>query len=277
MNQPPSDPAASYALGRSDAETRRLILQHQLYGPFTRQFLTAAGITAGMKVLDVGSGAGDVALLLADLVGPQGQVIGVDVNTDILQVARSRAQAVGWTTVTFHPGDVMDLDLDRDFDAVAGRWVLQYTPDPVALLRRARNWLRPGGIVAFQEIDLSSQPRGYPTGPLHEQVVRWTTPPPGAPGPDPQMGLKLFKTFLQAGLPAPQLRRDDPVGGGPGWPGFAYVADTVRSLLPFLERVGAVRPDEVDIDTLKERLRAEVDEQDGIQLLPAVVGAWART
>ena len=123
MNQLPSDPADSYALGRSDAETRRLILQHQLYGPFTRQFLTAAGITAAMKVLDVGSGAGDVALLLADLVGPQGQVIGVDVNAEILQLARSRVQAVGWTTVTFHPGDIMELDLDRDFDAVAGRWV----------------------------------------------------------------------------------------------------------------------------------------------------------
>jgi SAM-dependent methyltransferase len=199
------------------------------------------------------------------------------VNAEILQLARSRVQAVGWTTVTFHPGDIMELDLDRDFDAAAGRWVLQYTPDPVALLRRARNWLRPGGIVAFQEIDLSSPPRGYPTGPLHEQVVRWTTPPPGAPGPDPQMGLKLFKTFLQAGLPAPQLRRDLPVGGGPGWLGFAYVADTVRSLLPFLERVGAVKPDEVDMDALKERLRAEVAGQDGIRLLPAIVGAWTRT
>ena len=277
MSELPSDASDGYVLGRSDAETRRLIVQHQLYGPFTRQFLTAAGITAAMKVLDVGSGAGDVALLLADLVGPQGQVIGVDVNAEILQLARSRVQAVGWTTVTFHPGDIMELDLDRDFDAVAGRWVLQYTPDPVALLRRARNWLRPGGIVAFQEIDLSSPPRGYPTGPLHEQVVRWTTPPPGAPGPDPQMGLKLFKTFLQAGLPAPQLRRDLPVGGGPGWPGFAYVADTVRSLLPFLERVGAVGPDEVDMDTLEERLRAEVTGQEGIQLLPAIVGAWTRT
>jgi hypothetical protein len=91
------------------------------------------------------------------------------------------------------------------------------------------------------------------------------------------MGLKLFKTFLQAGLPAPRLRHDVPAGGGPGWPGFAYVADTVRSLLPFLERVGAVRPDEVDIDTLEERLRAEVAGQDGLQLLPAIVGAWART
>ena len=277
MSQPPSGPADSYVLGRSDAETRRLIVQHQLYGPFTRQFLTAAGITAGMKALDVGSGAGDVALLLAELIGPQGQVVGVDTNAEILQVARSRVQATGWTTVSFRPGDIMELDLDQDFDAVVGRWLLQYTPDPVALLRRARSWLRPGGIVAFQEIDLSIPPRGYPTGPLHEQVMRWTTPPPGAPGPDPQMGLKLFKSFLAAGLPAPQLRRDTPVGGGPRWPGYAYVAETVRSLLPFLERVGAVRPDEVDIETLEDRLRAEVAGQDGIQLLPAIVGAWART
>ena len=84
LSQSPSGPADSYVLGRSDSETRWLIVQHQLYGPFTRQFLTAAGITAGMKVLDVGSGAGDVALLLADLVGPQGQVIGVDANAEIL-------------------------------------------------------------------------------------------------------------------------------------------------------------------------------------------------
>jgi SAM-dependent methyltransferase len=276
MSEPPSETADSYVLGRSEAETRRLIFQHQLYGPFTRQFLTAAGLTAGMKVLDVGSGAGDVVLLLAELVGPQGQVVGVDLDPEILDTARVRVQAAGWTTVTLHSGDALRLELDEDFDAVVGRWVLQYLSDPAALLRKTRRWLRPGGIVAFQEIDLSNPPRAYPTGPLHEQVVRWTTPPPGVPGPDPEMGLKLFKTFLQAGLPAPQLRRDAPVGGGPGWPGYAYLADTVGSLLPFLERVGAVRPDEVDLNTLEDRLRAEVAGQDGVQLLPAIVGAWAR-
>ena len=94
------------------------------------------------------------------------------------------------------------------------------------------------------------------------------------PGPDPEMGLKLFKTFLDAGLPAPQLRRDVPVGGGPG---YAYVAATVRSLLPFLERAGAVSAEEVGVDTLEDRLRAEVVGQDGVQLLPAIVGAWARS
>ena len=55
------------------------------------------------------------------------------------------------------------------------------------------------------------------------------------------------------------------------------MAGTVRSLLPFLERFGEVRPEEVDVDTLEERLRAEVAGQDGVQLLPAIVGAWART
>ena len=80
----------AYPLGRSDAETRRLILQHQIYSPITRQFLTAAGITRGMKVLDLGSGAGDVAMLCADLVGPQGTVVGIDAVASILDFARHR-------------------------------------------------------------------------------------------------------------------------------------------------------------------------------------------
>ena len=83
-------PSDSYFLGRSEAETQRLIRQAQIYGSLTRQFLATAGITAGMKVLDVGSGAGDMALLLADLVGPLGSVVGVEINPTILDTARVR-------------------------------------------------------------------------------------------------------------------------------------------------------------------------------------------
>ncbi len=95
MSELPSDAVDDYALGRSEAETRRLIVQHQLYGPFTRQFLAGAAVTAGMKVLDVGSGAGDVALLVAQLVGPQGEVVGVAMDPGILEVALLR-RAAGW-------------------------------------------------------------------------------------------------------------------------------------------------------------------------------------
>ena len=172
-----------YALGRSEAETQRLILQHQIYGPLTRQFLIGAGVGPGMTVLDLGSGAGDVALLLADLVGPQGRVVGIDTNAEILDVARARVLAAGWSNVTLVEGDLHALPRDEEFDAVVGRWVLMYLPDPAAVLRAVAGRLRKGGLVAFQEGDLSNPPAPYPPVPLHEQVRRWTTPPPGPPGP----------------------------------------------------------------------------------------------
>jgi len=270
----PSTP--EYALGRSEAETQRLILQHKIYGPMTRQFLVGAGVGSGMTVLDLGSGGGDVAMMLADLVGPQGRVVGVDTNAQILDVARARVRSVGWTNVSFVEGDIQGMAFDHEFDAVVGRWVLMYLPDPSAFLRGIRGVLREGGVLAFQESDLSNPPAPYPPTPLHEQVRRWTTPPPGAPGPDVQMGPKLRRTYLAAGLPAPMLRMDTPIGGGADWPGFAYLASTVRSLLPFLEQFGVVSAAEVDVDTLEERLRAEVVALDGIQLLPPLIGAWTR-
>jgi SAM-dependent methyltransferase len=270
-------PIDSYVLGQSDAETRRLILQHQIYGPITTGVLTAAGVTRGMRVLDLGSGAGDVALAVAQLVGPEGEVVGVDANGAILDTARSRVAAAGWTNVRFRRGDIASLDVDGPFDAVVGRWILMYLDDPAAVVRAACRRLRPGGIVAFIESsDLVTPVRTVPPMPVHEDVIRWMTPPPGAPTPTLDMGMRLHPTFLDAGLPTPQLRHEAPIGGGPTWPGYTFVAETARSLLPMLVQVGAVTATEADIDTLGDRLRAEVVAAGGVQVLPAVVGAWTR-
>ncbi len=269
--------ADDYALGRSEAETGRLILQNQIYSPITRQFLVTAGVTRGMSVLDLGSGAGDVALLLADLVGPSGRVVGVDSHAGILETARARVRAAGWSNIEFRHGDVGSLDLPAEFDAVVGRWILMHVPNPVDTLRRTGALLRPGGLVAFLESDLTSPVRTYPPAPLHEQVVRWTARLDDAPGPTTDMGLQLYRAFLDAGLPAPQLRLDAPIGGGPDWPGFAYIAGSVRSLLPVLEQASAVTSAEAEIETLEERLRAEIVRERGVQILPTVIGAWARS
>lgn len=270
-------PLPDYALGHSDHETARLILQHQLYGPITRQLLLAAGVTRGMKVLDVGSGAGDVALLLADLVGPTGQVVGVDANPAILETARSRARAAGWSNVRFVEGDLADLPIgDDDFHAVVGRWILMYLAEPAALVARLATRLQPGGVIAFQESDLRSGAQTFPPVPMHEQLRTWMAPQDAMAGPAVAMGPQLFATFVDAGLPHPELRLDAPIGGGPRWPGYAYLAESARSLLPFMEQVGVIAPGTIDVDTLEDALRDEVVASDAVQLLPAVVGAWSR-
>ncbi|WP_371666701.1 class I SAM-dependent methyltransferase [Streptomyces sp. NBC_00289] len=266
-----------YVLGRSEAETRRLIFQGTIYAPYTRAFLQAAGITRGMKVLDVGSGAGDVALLLADLVGPEGSVLGVDENPEVVKVARTRCATMGYGNVRFVEGDVRTVSLEKDFDAVTGRWILMYVPDSAALLRKAAGLVKPGGVVAFQEINLSSPPVSYPSTPLFERVLGYAVPRHGAErGPDTRAGLNLYSQYLEGGLPAPHLMMSTPMGGGPSWPGYHYLADTLRSLLPMLERQGAVIPEELDIDTLGGRLRDEAIGACAVQTLPPLIGAWSQ-
>jgi len=198
-------------------------------------------------------------------------------NAEILETARSRTRAAGWANVEFVHGDMHDLALGDDFDAVVARWVLMYAADPAELLRRVRSHLRPGGIVACQEsADLTAPVRAYPPTPLHDRISRWTAVPADGPGPIRDMGLRLYRTFLDAGLAAPQLCHEAPIGGGPAWPGYAFVAGSMRSLLAFLEQLGNVEATEADVDTLEDRLRAELVGRNGVQILPTVIGAWSR-
>jgi SAM-dependent methyltransferase len=278
MTSTPPGPPDTYPLGRSAAETRRLMLQHQIYSPITRQFLVAAGISRGMKVLDLGSGAGDVSLLCADLVGPQGSVVGVDANEEILDVARHRAAAMGRHNIEFRTGDIQTVELPDEFDAVVGRWVLMYVEAPAALLRALARRLRPGGVVAFQEsANLKAAVQTHPPTETHSEVARWLNPPIDPPMPVFDMGLRLFRTFVEAGLDRPELLQETPIGGGPDWPGYALIAESARSMLPFIEQLGTVTAADADVDTLEARLRDEAVACDAVQLLPTVIGAWART
>ena len=87
----PASGDTGYALGRSGAEEQRLQRQAMFLAPVTRRLFAAAGIGPGMKVLDIGSGAGDVALLAAERVGLHGRVIGVDMHPALVETARRRA------------------------------------------------------------------------------------------------------------------------------------------------------------------------------------------
>jgi SAM-dependent methyltransferase len=269
-----SDPG--YVMGRTAHETRRLRQQGQLYGPLTRRLLEAAGVGAGMRVLDVGSGAGDTALLLADLVGPTGAVVGIDTNAAILEVARERVQALGWTNVAFVAGDVRTAALPGPFDAAAGRFVLHFVREPVDVVRACARRVRPQGLVVFQEHDVRGFYRAYPPSPLLERLQRWFTTLFELQGLDLATAYRLYGSFEAAGLPGAQLREEAPLGGGPDWVGYDALADHFRSLEPFLVEAGVATREELAVDTLAARLRAEVMDQHGVlRCLPAV-GIWAR-
>src|SRR5215813_8464359 len=131
-----TDAKSEYILGHSEREIARLKAQASELDPITRRLLREAGISPGMRVLDVGSGAGDVAFLAAELVGTSGEVVGIDLAPAAIDVARSRAVALSLENVTFAEGDPAAMSFDQPFDAVIGRYVLQFQKDPAAALRR---------------------------------------------------------------------------------------------------------------------------------------------
>ena len=266
---------AEYTMGRSVEETERLIEQSQLYDDVTRRFFLRSGIAKGMKVLDVGSGAGDVALTLAEFVGPDGTVIGVDVNPDILKTAQDRADAAGFANVEFIAGDVRTLELPNDFDAIVGRLVLLYMADPAEALKKLATHLRSGGIVAFQDTELALyQTVTHPTTPLINQLVEWGLAVFERSGAHLGMGMDLYKAFVEAGLPEPNLYFETPMGGPEDWPGFEYLANSFRSLVPLMEAYGIATAEDIDIDTLAERIRAEVVTSKRPLLLPPHITAY---
>jgi len=264
-----------YVLWHSERELERLISQSRFYGELTEEVLRRAGIGPGMRVVDVGCGAGDVSLLLASLVGATGSVIGVDRSAESVQAAQERVAGAQLPHVMFRHCDLADLMLDTPVDAVVGRFVLLYLADPASTLERLRRLVRPGGLVVFQEMDMTGA-RSAPLVPLYETAIQWIIETCRRGGVEVDMGSRLFATFRRAGLPAPELVLRGRIEGTPDSPAYAYIADILRSLLPMAERLGVFTAADVQIDTLAERIRAEVLRADAVVVLPSLVGAWTR-
>jgi SAM-dependent methyltransferase len=258
---------SQYVLGHSEHELERLSRQAQAFEPFTRHLLQLAGINSGMRVLDVGCGSGDVAFLVADLVGSTGEVIGVDRAAAAIEWASARARSQKISNVAFLEGDPTEMQFDRPFDAVVGRLVLMYYPDPVNAIRKLMRHLRDGGLAVFQEIDCEVC-RSVPPTPTYDRAASWIKTSLAAGGARLQLGLELYGMFLAAGLPEPSLRMDALIGGGPDCVGYQLIAELVETLLPQIEKQQIASACEVGISNLADRMRDEVVDRKGVVLSP---------
>ena len=144
----------------------------------------------------------------------------------------------------------MELELDEPVDALVGRLVLMYFADPAVLVRRLAKFVRPGGIVAFHELD-STASKSLPRCELVEAAISRINETLTRVGADVQMGLKLPQTFCRGwsysagnefkrlGLAMDRIPRP-----------ISKLPEITRTLLPLMERVGVATAAEVGIDTL---------------------------
>lgn len=267
-----------YVLGHADREVERLKAQSLLISPFTRRLFQFAGIGWGMHVLDVGSGAGDVAILAAELVGPAGSVIGVDVAADAVALAQARTGGLSLKQISFRQGNPAEMSFDRPFDAVVGRYVLLYQADAGAMLRKLARHLRPGGVIAFHEPDWSFV-RSTPRAPLYDRCCRLIVQTFDRVGTGTNMAVKLHRAFVSGGLPPPVMRMDTIIGGPQAvsdW--ITAVAELTIVVLPTMQRLGmvAAADPEMDTATLGERMQQEVSTLDSLIIGRTETGAWSR-
>ncbi|NJO38733.1 MAG: methyltransferase domain-containing protein [Rhizobiales bacterium] len=242
----------------------------------TRSLLIDAGISSGMRVLDIGCGRGDVTLLAAGLVGEQGRVLGIDRDPAAIEVAKGRAREAGLAHVDFALIDIDALTSDHGpFDAVVCRRVLMYQRDVVATLRKLAAVLAPGGLIAIQEHDLTAMPICRPAMPLHELVQSWMARTIAHEGATHHMGLELWQALHAAGFEVERVRAEATVLT----PDQAHpigIGRIARAMLPRIEAAGVATAEEIDVDTLDDRLLAERRDTGGSCILEMVFGAWAR-
>ena len=265
-----------YGLGHNHDELQRLIGQGRWLGELTEEVLRAAGIRPGMRVLDVGCGAGDVSFLAATLVGREGSVVGVDRSDEAIALAKRRAADVGLANVSFVTQDLQDLATEARFDAIIGRLVLMYFAEPDLILRHLLKLLMPGGVVAFHELDVQSS-TSEPNVPLVARTLQYVIEALRCVNANPRMGLHLPQTFQRANLSIPRMIAHTRIGTGAEIAILQQLTGITRTLLPAMEEHGIATAAEVDVETLAERLQRATFAAAATIVAPLFVGAWART
>ena len=258
-----------YVLGHSQREIQRLIYQASILKPITERLLREVQIAQGMRVLDLGCGAGDVSMLAAEFVGPTGLVVGIDRNREVLTLAAERADKAGLRQIIFEQASVESFTPDEAFDLVIGRKILVHQADPVGFLRIAARLVRPRGSIAFHEIRLVNRFDSRPSVPLWQVTGDFILTASQSALPHYDVAERLIESFLDAGLPEPDLFCETLVGGGVDSPLYGWAAETLQSFLPQLGEV-------VGIASLASRLREAVVAARSQIVGPGQVCAWAR-
>jgi ubiquinone/menaquinone biosynthesis C-methylase UbiE len=190
--------------GGREGYERLQVLQRARW-PDTRDLFERVGVTAGMRCVDLGCGGGEVTFELARLVGPSGHVTGIDMDDVKLKLARESKNAQAVRNVELRSVDVAGWNEPGAYDLVYCRFLLEHVSKPVDLLRRMWAAVAPGGAIAVEATDFDAQ-FCEPPNEAFEQHRRLYCAVAERRGGDPIAGRKMFRYFIDAGVPRPHVR-----------------------------------------------------------------------
>jgi ubiquinone/menaquinone biosynthesis C-methylase UbiE len=265
---------SEYALGYTNAEHDRLIRQATRIAPYTERLFREAGIGPDQYVLDLGSGVGDVSMLVSKLVGPSGEVVGIERDTISIARARARVASAGLHNVTFVQTDATQIVSNKPVDGVVGRFILMFLPDPVSVLRSLSALVRPGGVLVFQEPTWVPFLASAARLPLWSALLSAIHQTMQRSGVNPEMGPALHRIFQQIGMPAPAMHTETPMGSDPGFTGL--ICDLLISLKPLALKQNVSLLALGDLETLSKRIQAEVQSSNAVVSFVPMVGVWSR-
>jgi ubiquinone/menaquinone biosynthesis C-methylase UbiE len=263
-----------YIHARDAEEYQRLRDQALMWQRATEEVLDRIGLALGMSVLDVGSGPGAVMRLIADRVGPEGSVTGIEIDAKLGAQALSDLRARGGAKFSQIDANVLELETvpGGPFDLVYCRLFLMHMQEPVAVLEKMASWTKPGGVVAAQEFDFGSiavEPLCPAMGEfnrLFESVFR-------AHGRNLRAGRQLPMQFEAAGIGLPD--------GTSAEAKFLPLKDIAPMLIGVYQGLFAAGAELGIVDSV----RAEAFKQDMAEaaedgryycLTPILIGAWKR-
>jgi ubiquinone/menaquinone biosynthesis C-methylase UbiE len=145
------------------------------HGDFTTRFLSYLDLQQGQEVLDLACGTGLLTFKEADVVGPSGKVVGIDITPGMLAIASQKKAQSGdkYANVSLYKGDILHLKetealKGRTFDVISVSSALVLFPDTKAAIEHWSTYLKPGGTLAVD----ATHPRNLVSGMVLERVAR---------------------------------------------------------------------------------------------------------
>jgi SAM-dependent methyltransferase len=239
--------------------------------PGTDALLNRAGIATGARCLDVGCGGGDMTAVLARRVGPSGRVLGIDLDTEKLDLCRREAAELGLHNVDFQLADLREWQPPDPFDVIYIRFVLTHLPDPAAATKTLLGWLRPGGRIIVEDIDY----HGCFVWPEREafrrccelycEVVRRR-------GGDAYIGRRLPQLLLDAGFDDVGVSLNQPVGLDDSAKRIHVL--TLENIADALIQSSVASREEVE--HLLQELETIAADRTVVAAIPRIVQTWGR-